>query len=138
MYSGPGRVCVRIKWQRYQTVICLETQAENHVLQGLQHWSTKDPFSPRHLFPPPVCPGVRVHPFVSLTCNSYLCFETDHCFISWPFLGTNNESNNVTSICHMYMLATHSCNTLFCNNCLSHDFQVGNNNAELSCTCNNF
>jgi hypothetical protein len=27
---------------------------------------------PRHLIPPPVFPGVRVSPFVYLTCNSYL------------------------------------------------------------------
>ena len=24
---------------------------------------------PRHLIPPPVCPGVRVSPFIYLTCN---------------------------------------------------------------------
>jgi hypothetical protein len=27
-------------------------------------------------------PGVRVGPFISLTCNSYLCFEIDHSLVS--------------------------------------------------------
>jgi hypothetical protein len=40
---------------------------------------------PRHLIPLPVCPGVCVSPFIYLTCNSYLCFETDHFLVSWPF-----------------------------------------------------
>jgi hypothetical protein len=42
---------------------------------------------PRHLIPPPVFPGVRVSPFVYLTCNSYLNFETDYSSVSWPFHG---------------------------------------------------
>jgi hypothetical protein len=33
---------------------------------------------PRHLIPPPICPGVRVSPSIYLTCNSYLYFETDY------------------------------------------------------------
>jgi hypothetical protein len=33
---------------------------------------------PRQLIPPPVFLGVRVSPFVYLTCNSYLNFETDY------------------------------------------------------------
>jgi hypothetical protein len=33
-----------------------------------------------------VYPGVRVSPFVYLTCNSYLYFETDYPSVSWPFL----------------------------------------------------
>jgi hypothetical protein len=37
---------------------------------------------PRHLIPPPVYPGVRVRPYTSLTCNSCLCFETDHSLVS--------------------------------------------------------
>jgi hypothetical protein len=40
---------------------------------------------PRHLIPPPVFLGVRVSPFVYLTCNSYLNFETDYTSVSWPF-----------------------------------------------------
>jgi hypothetical protein len=36
---------------------------------------------PRHLIPLPVYPGVLVRPFISLICNSYLCFEPDHCLI---------------------------------------------------------
>jgi hypothetical protein len=40
---------------------------------------------PRHLMPPPVFPGVRVSPFVYLTCNSYLNFENDYSSVSWPF-----------------------------------------------------
>ena len=40
---------------------------------------------PRHLIPPPVYLGVRVSPFVYLTCNSYLNFETDYSSVSWPF-----------------------------------------------------
>jgi hypothetical protein len=39
----------------------------------------------RHVIPPPVLPGVRVSPFVYLTCNSYLNFETDYSSVSWPF-----------------------------------------------------
>jgi hypothetical protein len=31
---------------------------------------------PRHQIPPPVCLEVRVSPFIYLTCNSYLCYET--------------------------------------------------------------
>jgi hypothetical protein len=40
-----------------------------------------------HLIPLPLCPGVRVLPFISLTCNAYFCFEIDHCcvHIPWPF-----------------------------------------------------
>jgi hypothetical protein len=41
---------------------------------------------PRHLIPPPVFPGVRVSPFVYLTFNSYLNFETEYSSVSWPFL----------------------------------------------------
>jgi hypothetical protein len=37
---------------------------------------------PRHLIPPPIFPGVRVSPFVYLTCNSYLNFETDYSSVS--------------------------------------------------------
>jgi hypothetical protein len=37
---------------------------------------------PKHLIPPPVRPGVRVSPFISLTYNSYLCLKTDHCLVS--------------------------------------------------------
>jgi hypothetical protein len=37
---------------------------------------------PRHLIPPPVFPGVRVSPFISVTCKSYLCLETDHSLVS--------------------------------------------------------
>jgi hypothetical protein len=37
---------------------------------------------PRHLIPPPVYLGVRVSLFISLTCNSYLFFETDHSLVS--------------------------------------------------------
>jgi hypothetical protein len=40
---------------------------------------------PRHLIPPPVFLGVRVSPFLYLTCNSYLNFETDYSSVSWPF-----------------------------------------------------
>jgi hypothetical protein len=40
---------------------------------------------PRHLIPPPVFPGVRVSPFIYLTCNSYLNFETDYSWVYWPF-----------------------------------------------------
>jgi hypothetical protein len=40
---------------------------------------------PRHLIPPPVFPGVRVCPFVYLTCNFYLNFKTDYSSVSWPF-----------------------------------------------------
>jgi hypothetical protein len=40
---------------------------------------------PRHLIPLPVFPVVRVSPFVYLTCNSYLNFETDYSSVSWPF-----------------------------------------------------
>ena len=40
---------------------------------------------PRHLIPPPVYPGVRVSPFISLICISYLYFETDHSLVSQPF-----------------------------------------------------
>jgi hypothetical protein len=39
-----------------------------------------------HLIPPPVCPGVRVSLFISLTCNSYLCYETGHSLVSQPLL----------------------------------------------------
>jgi hypothetical protein len=37
---------------------------------------------PRHLIPPPVYLGVRVSPFISLICISYLYFETDHSLVS--------------------------------------------------------
>jgi hypothetical protein len=37
---------------------------------------------PGHVIPLSVCPGVRVSQFLSLTCNSYLCFETDHPLVS--------------------------------------------------------
>jgi hypothetical protein len=48
--------------------------------------------TPRHLIPPPVYPGVRVSPFIFLTCNSYLCFETDlvHFFLSLFLNATKN------------------------------------------------
>ena len=36
----------------------------------------------RHLIPPPVDLGVRVSPFISLICNSYLYFETDQSLVS--------------------------------------------------------
>jgi hypothetical protein len=36
----------------------------------------------KHRIPPP---GVRVSPFIYLTCNSYLCFETDYSLVSKPF-----------------------------------------------------
>jgi hypothetical protein len=48
---------------------------------GLQGMLT----SPRHLIPPPVFPGICVDPFVYLTCNCYLNFETDYSSVSWPF-----------------------------------------------------
>jgi hypothetical protein len=38
---------------------------------------------PWHLIPPPVYSGARVSPFVSLTCNSFLCFETDHSLVCY-------------------------------------------------------
>jgi hypothetical protein len=41
--------------------------------------------SPRHLLSPLVCLGVRVSPFIYLTSNSYLCFETDYSLVSYPF-----------------------------------------------------
>jgi hypothetical protein len=31
------------------------------------------------------CLGIDGRPFISLTTNSYLCFQTDHCFLSLPF-----------------------------------------------------
>jgi hypothetical protein len=40
---------------------------------------------PRHLIPPLLYPGVRVSPFISLICISYLYFETDHSLVSYPF-----------------------------------------------------
>jgi hypothetical protein len=40
---------------------------------------------PRHLIPPPVYPDVHVSPFISLNCNSYLRFETDHSLVSQIF-----------------------------------------------------
>jgi hypothetical protein len=36
----------------------------------------------RHLIPPLAGPGVRVSPFIYLTCNSNLCFETDFSLVS--------------------------------------------------------
>jgi hypothetical protein len=36
----------------------------------------------RHLIPTPVCLGVRIIPFISLTCNSYLCLDPDHSLVS--------------------------------------------------------
>jgi hypothetical protein len=35
----------------------------------------------RHLIPPLRGPGVLVNPFIYLTCNSYLCFETDYSLV---------------------------------------------------------
>jgi hypothetical protein len=40
---------------------------------------------PRHLIPPPAVPGVRVNPFIYLTCNSFLNFETDYSSVSLLF-----------------------------------------------------
>jgi hypothetical protein len=37
---------------------------------------------PRHLIPPPVYPGVRVSPFISLTYIPYLYFETAYSLVS--------------------------------------------------------
>jgi hypothetical protein len=37
---------------------------------------------PGHLILPLICPEVRVYPFISQTCISYLCLETDHCLVS--------------------------------------------------------
>jgi hypothetical protein len=37
--------------------------------------------SPRHLILPLVCPEVRVRSFISLMCNSYLSFESDHWYL---------------------------------------------------------
>jgi hypothetical protein len=41
---------------------------------------------PRHLIIPMVYPGILISPFISLICNSYLCFETDHFLVSLSFL----------------------------------------------------
>jgi hypothetical protein len=35
----------------------------------------------RHLIPHPAGQGVRVSPFIYLTCNSYLWFETDYSLV---------------------------------------------------------
>jgi hypothetical protein len=53
---------------------------------------------PRHLILPPVYPGVHVSPFISLTCNSYFCFETDHSLVTYPF--------HFGKICYKYMYTT--------------------------------
>jgi hypothetical protein len=39
----------------------------------------------RHLILPLIFPGIRVSPFVYLTCNSDLNFETDYSSVYWPF-----------------------------------------------------
>jgi hypothetical protein len=44
----------------------------------------------------PLCPGVRVIPFRSLTCNSSLCFETNHSLVYLPFL-LNAKTTNLES-----------------------------------------
>jgi hypothetical protein len=38
--------------------------------------------TPSPLIPAPVYPQVRVSPFISLTCNSFLCLDTDHSLVS--------------------------------------------------------
>jgi hypothetical protein len=43
---------------------------------------------PRHLIPPPVFPGVRVSPFVYMTCNSYLNFAISSYAISTLYINT--------------------------------------------------
>jgi hypothetical protein len=37
---------------------------------------------PRHLIPSLVYPGIRISPFIYLTCNTYLFIETDHYLVS--------------------------------------------------------
>jgi hypothetical protein len=44
---------------------------------------------PRHPIPPP---DNRVSPFISLTCTSYLCFETDNHYLQ-QLTGIENISN---------------------------------------------
>jgi hypothetical protein len=51
---------------------------------------------PRQLIPILLYPGVGVSPFISLICNSYLCFETDHSLVSYPFNISYRISRNLS------------------------------------------
>jgi hypothetical protein len=79
--------------------ICLSLTAFTSALNGLLNDHLDSGVTgqqmmltpPRHLIPPPVFPGVRVRPFVYLTGNSYMNFETDYSLVSWPLHTLNNS-----------------------------------------------
>jgi hypothetical protein len=70
---------------------------------------------PKHLIPPPAFPGVRVSPFVYLTCSSHLDFETDYSSVSRPFQLSGNivldrpERYELNRVKVLYLLRMETC-----------------------------
>jgi hypothetical protein len=58
---------------------------------------------PRHLIPPPVYPGVRVSPFISLICISY-CF-----FLDWSLFGILAISLSTSLLFLLHQHRWHCC-----------------------------